>query len=107
MSVTEVKQKIIKPEKLRELIESTHGQPFHVSFIKKDGSVREMNAQTEVAIDLKGGKSTLEDHPEYYVVYDMDKEGYRAVNLTTTFRLQIGDTVYIVEKEKPKDEQGD
>ena len=96
MDKSQIKQKTLSRKKLREFIANTHGEPFNISFIKKDGSIREMRAQTAVTIGLKGGKSTLEDHKEYYVVYDTEKEAYRAVNLDTTFRVQLGDTVYTI-----------
>ncbi len=96
MTKNDIQTKEIKRQDLREFIENTHGTPFEISFIKKDGSVREMKAQTEVTIGLKGGKSTLEDHKEYFIVYDMEKEAYRAVNLNTTFRIALDGIVYLI-----------
>ena len=91
-----MKHKEIQRCKIRELIEKNKGVPFKITFIKKDGSIRNMNAEFGVEKDLKGGVSPLEAHKEYIIVYDLDKEGYRAVNINTTKKLVINDTLYIV-----------
>ena len=59
---------------------------FRVTFLKKDGAVRKMNARMMGDIPLKGGKSTL--NPEQYTtVFDTDKREYRAVNNDTIIEL--------------------
>jgi hypothetical protein len=59
---------------------------FQVTFLKKDGAVRKMNARMMGDIPLKGGKSTL--NPEQYTtVFDTDKREYRAVNNDTIIEL--------------------
>jgi len=60
---------------------------FRVTFIKKDGTVRKMNARMKGDIPLKGGKSTL--NPEQYTtVFDTDKQEYRAVNNDTIISVE-------------------
>jgi|APGre2960657373_1045057.scaffolds.fasta_scaffold154199_1 hypothetical protein len=54
------------------------GKFFSVVFIKKDGSIREMNCRMGVEKHLKGGVKTLTDN--YICVYDVKSEGYRSVD---------------------------
>ena len=54
------------------------GKFFTVSFIKKDGSLREMNCRLGVQKHLKGGVKTLTDN--YICVYDVKSEGFRAID---------------------------
>lgn len=70
-----------------ERILSSNGKIFSVEFIKKDGSVRLMNCRLGVTKHLKGGSSTL--NPEKFItVYDLQSEGYRAVNVDTIITLK-------------------
>jgi len=58
---------------------SSNGKIFSVEFIKKDGTKRLMNCRLGVTKYLKGGSSTL--NPEKFItVYDLQSEGYRAIN---------------------------
>jgi hypothetical protein len=62
-----------------ERILSSNGKIFSVEFIKKDGTKRLMNCRLGVTKHLKGGASTL--NPEKFItVYDLQSEGYRAIN---------------------------
>lgn len=67
---------------INSILAATEGKFFTVVFVKKDGSLRTMNCRTGVKKHLKGGVSTL-NASEYLTVYDMQAEGYRAVNYAT------------------------
>jgi hypothetical protein len=87
----------IDKETAKELIFDTKGKFFTVTFIKKDGSERVMNARLGVKKYLKGG--TLAYDPaefNYITVYDMGSKGYRMVNANTIKNLKIGKNEYIV-----------
>jgi hypothetical protein len=87
----------IDKETAKELIFDTKGKFFTVTFIKKDGSERVMNARFGVKKYLKGG--TLAYDPaefNYITVYDMGSKGYRMVNANTIKNLKIGKNEYIV-----------
>jgi hypothetical protein len=71
------------------IIRATAGKFFTVSFVKKDGSLRVMNCRLGVKKHLKGGVSNL-DASQYLTVYDMQAEGYRAVNLATIVSVTVG-----------------
>lgn len=62
-----------------ERILSSNGKIFSVEFIKKDGARRLMNCRLGVTKHLKGGECTL-DKEKFLVVYDLQSEGYRAIN---------------------------
>ena len=61
---------------------NSNGKIFTVTFIKKDGTIRELNGRLGVIKHLKGGSSTLNPE-EYITVYDLKAEGYRAINKAT------------------------
>ena len=81
----------------KNLIYKTNGEFFSVDFIKKDGSIRTMICRTGVKKGLKGGELAF-DPNEYglAVVYEMDVEGYRMINLNTIMRLKIAGKEYNV-----------
>jgi hypothetical protein len=87
----------IDKETAKQLIFDTKGKFFTVTFIKKDGSERVMNARLGVKKYLKGG--TLKYDPaefNYITVYDMGAKGYRTVNANTIQKLKIGKNEYII-----------
>ena len=67
---------------INSILAATDGKFFTVVFTKKDGTVRTINCRTGVKKHLKGGVSTL-DASQYLTVYDLQSEGYRAVNYAT------------------------
>lgn len=70
-----------------ERILSSNGKIFSVEFVKKDGSVRLMNCRLGVTKYLKGGQSTL-DPNKFITVYDLQSEGYRAINIETIINVK-------------------
>jgi len=77
---------------LQSVLHATKGKFFTVVFIKKDGTTRTMNCRLGVTKHLKGGLSNL--NPEKYLtVYDVQSEGYRAVNLSTIVSVTCGGIV--------------
>jgi len=78
-----------KINELRTLIETAGSSIFNVKFVKKDGTLRSMNCRLKVHKHLKGGKNTTEHISKYLTVYDMQKQGYRNINLETIQELTI------------------
>ena len=67
----------------------SNGKMFGVTFIKKDGSTRDMNCRLNVKKHLRGGGyNTVAHIPEYLTVYSMDAKGYRNVNLSTVKEIR-------------------
>ena len=77
---------------LQSVLQATKGRFFTVVFIKKDGTTRSMNCRLGVTKNLKGGLSTL-NPGQYLTVYDVQAEGYRAVNLSTIVSVSCGGVV--------------
>ena len=70
------------------LIQFVGSQFFTAKFVKKDGTERTMNGRLGVTKHLHGGKSTTDDKDNLLTVYDLQKEGYRCVNLETLRELR-------------------
>jgi hypothetical protein len=87
----------IDKETAKELIFNTKGKFFTVTFIKKDGSERVMNARLGVKKYLRGGELKYDPAEfNYITVYDMGAKGYRMVNANTIQNLKIGKNEYII-----------
>ena len=79
-----------------ELIRSTNGKMFSTTFIKKDGSVRKMNARMGVTKHLKGGTSTIVHKDNLIGCYDVQTGDYRCVNADTITEVKVGGETYMV-----------
>jgi len=78
---------------LSNIIEQSDGRFFTVKFIKKDKSIRTMNARLGVTKHLKGGECTV-DRSKYIVAYELGT-GYRCINRDTIQELTFnGETIY-------------
>jgi len=75
--------------KTDELIKTTKGKIFSCTFIKKDGSIRNMVARVGVHKNLKGGKNGQSSKNSLVTVFDMLNGGYRMINLETITTLKI------------------
>jgi hypothetical protein len=80
-----------------QLILESHGRIFGVTFVKKDGSIRDMRCRLGVTKDLKG-KGLSFDPSQYDLlpVYDMDKKSYRMIRLNTIQELRFDSNRYKV-----------
>lgn len=67
---------------LATIVAESNGKIVNVTFTKKDGTLRVMTCRLGVQKHLKGGESTL-DGDKYLTVFDMAKQGYRAINKDT------------------------
>jgi hypothetical protein len=58
------------------------GNFFRACFVKKDGTVREMTARFGVKKHLKGGELGYNAEAlNYIIVFDVEKEAYRTINM--------------------------
>lgn len=79
---------------LSNIIDNSNGKMFTVAFIKKDGTIRTMNARLGVKKHLRGGECTV-NRGQYIIAYDMQSEGYRSINRDTIVSLSFqGETLY-------------
>lgn len=77
--------------KREQLKKELKGKFFTVTFTKKDGTLRKMNARLGVTKHLKGGTKGYDDAAHNFLtVFDLGKRGYRTVNLSTVRSLKCG-----------------
>ena len=89
--------KVVARTKVEKLIEGTKGHFFGVTFTKKDGSKRVMNARLGVKRYLKGGRNNVvRDDNNYITVWDTHAKGYRTVNLATVKEVSLNGERYKV-----------
>lgn len=71
------------------IIFSLNRSEFIVEFIKKDGTLRKMKCLKGVKKYLKGGKLSYNPIEKGLLpVYDLNKEAYRMINLSTILSLE-------------------
>tara|TARA_R110002012_G_scaffold145814_1_gene304113 strand:- start:1445 stop:1708 length:264 start_codon:yes stop_codon:yes gene_type:complete len=71
-------------------IQTANNTIFSVEFIKKDGTVRTMTARLHVKKGVKGtGMAYNPIEKGLLPVWDMQKNGFRMINLKTVTKLQI------------------
>ena len=82
-------KKIARKDILNLLLDNK-GHVFSVVFLKKDGSIRKMLCRFGVKKHLKGGKLTFNPlERNLLVVFDMQKEAYRMINLETLMNINM------------------
>ena len=89
----------ITRNKAIELVNSSKGRFFTITFIKKDKSERRMTARTGVKKGVNG--QGMKYNPSDYgmkSVYDMAKLEWRMINFKTATRLKIGKKDYVIEQ---------
>ena len=90
--------KVITKGQATDRIAESNGRVFTVDFIKRTtGEPRVMNARLGVKKHLKGG--TLKYNPaskNLISVFDMQKKGYRMVDIDTIYGLRIDGNDYAV-----------
>jgi hypothetical protein len=82
-------------ELIKTIKEEIGGKFFSVSFIKKDGTLREMTCRLGVTKHLKGGE--LKHNPSdfgHLVVFDLQKQAYRTINLNTLKKIKLDKKEY-------------
>ena len=92
MKVDKIKRRDI----LNLLIENSN-EIFSVVFLKKSGEVRPMTCRFGVKKHLKGGELKFDPlERAMLVVFDMQKEAYRMINLETISNINMKGVEYYV-----------
>ena len=86
---------LTRAEACNEIMKS-NGTFSGVTFVKKDGSTRNMVARRRVYKGLAGGKNTTRHIPKYVTVYDVHACGFRNINLNTITGLRTGGYEFMV-----------
>lgn len=80
----------ITKEQAKEMIFASKGKIFTATFVKKDGTIREMTCRREVKKGVKGvGLAYDPAKFELIPVFDMKKEGFRMIQAKTITNLNI------------------
>lgn len=91
---------ISRPE-AKQMIKDTKGKFFTVTFTKKDGTTRVMNARLGVKAYLKGGELPYDPASKgtygLIPVFDIPKKEYRMINVDTITKIKIGNNEYQVQ----------
>lgn len=83
---------------INSILDQVEDTIFGVEFVKKDGSIRKMQARRHVLKTLTGAgdKYGEEAKAKYIKLFDMAKGEYRAVNRDTIRRVSLRGNVYEV-----------
>jgi hypothetical protein len=93
----EIPQGPISRPEAKQMIKDTKGKFFTVTFTKKDGTTRVMNARLGVKAYLKGGELPYDPEVKGLIpVYDVKTGDYRMINVDTITKLKIGNNEYEV-----------
>jgi len=77
------------------------GKVFTVVFVKKDGSIRKMNARLGVKKGVKGVGMSFDPYSKNLLpVYDMQKKGFRMINADTLIRVTHKGVTYNLEQDE-------
>ena len=76
---------------MKEVIKETNGKYFSVVFTKKDGSARRMTARIGVRKGVNGKEMSYDPQSKgLVVVWDVQKEDFRMINLSTITYFKCG-----------------
>ncbi len=87
-------------EQLQDIVINSDGKLFSASFIKQDGSTRDIVWRLGVKSYIKGtGKPsfTLKKDNPYQLVFDFQKSAYRVINMETLFKIKFQNKTYFRE----------
>lgn len=89
-------QKITR-EYAEDLIKSSNGSIFSVTFVKSDGTLRDMVCRTGVTKYVKGkGLSFDPKDYELVTVFDLQRNAYRMIRLNTLRRVTMGGQTFAI-----------
>ena len=92
-----LKMKKINREDILNLLKENKNLMFSVVFLKKNGELRPMNCMLGVKKHLKGGKLSYNPgERNNLIVYDLQKDGYRTINLDTLISINMKGEEYHV-----------
>ena len=87
----------IKRRDILNLLKDTKDLIFYVVFLKKSGEVRRMKCRLGVKKHLKGGRLSYDPaERNNLIVFDMQKIGYRTINLDTLMSINMKGVEYNV-----------
>ncbi len=85
--MTDIQNNASGSKVLAGIIEQSNGRFVSVSFVKKDGTVRNLVGRLGVTSHLKGGKKTVPED-KYITIFDTQKGAYRSINRDTILSVR-------------------
>jgi hypothetical protein len=85
--MTDIQNNASGSKVLAGIIEQSNGRFVSVSFVKKDGSIRNLVGRLGVTSHLKGGKKTVPED-KYITIFDTQKGAYRSINRDTILSVR-------------------
>ena len=85
-------------KELQKILLGTNGKIFSATFVKKNGEVRDINCRLGVKSHIKGTGApsfTLNEDNPYQLVFDLQKNGYRALNMNTLTKIKFNKITYM------------
>ena len=96
ISITSPRNNRPSSDELKAMIKSTKGRFFSCTFIKKDGSMRVMNARIGCHKGIKGVGRKFST-PNLVTVFDAKAKEYRMINVDTMLTFNCGNFTWKVE----------
>ena len=96
ISITSPKNNRPSSDEMVKMIKSTKGKWFSCTFIKKDGSIRNMNCRVGVHKGVKGVGRKFST-PNLVTVFDAKAKEYRMINVDTMLTFNCGNFTWKVE----------
>jgi len=88
---------VLAKSKVLGKIEEAKGECYDVTFIKVDGTRRQMLAKQNVQHNLKGcGNRVVKNSNDYISTFDCRATAYRTINLATVVKLTVNGVKYKV-----------
>lgn len=90
--------KNVDVKELQKILLGTKGKIFSATFVKKSGEVRDINCRLGVKSYIKGTGTpsfTLRKDNPYQLVFDLQKKGYRALNLDTLIKIKFNKNTFM------------
>jgi hypothetical protein len=82
-------------EDLKKVISLLGDKIFTVTFVKKDGTIRVMNARRGVKKGVKGVGMSYDPYSKNLIpVFDMQKDAFRMINAETILEIKADKKVY-------------
>jgi len=81
----------------RDLIHSTSGKFFSVTFIKRNGTVRNMLARVGVKKNVKGTGRELSESIPVVRIWDVQKKAWRSIPLDRILSFKFKGIIHIIE----------
>ena len=83
-------------DEMVKMIKTTNGKWFSCTFIKKDGSIRNMNCRVGVHKGVKGVGRKFST-PNLVTVFDAKAKEYRMINVDTMLTFNCGNFTWSVQ----------